>query len=94
MLPCADASGCVCNASNNVFTVSHGSSLPADSEVHRGILEGHTDSVWDLVVHPSTGLLASSSADGSCILWDPQLSSPQVRTFGPDEGKEGDGEVS
>ena len=62
--------------------------LISDSEVHRGVLEGHTDAVWGLVVHPSSGLLASCASDGQAFLWDPQLTSPKLRVFQPEEGKD------
>ena len=57
-----------------------------DADVNQGILEGHTDSVWNLVVHPSSGLLLSSSADGICRLWDPLQSSHKLRDFTAPEG--------
>lgn len=49
-----------------------------DPEVQRGILDGHSDAIWGLVLSQSSGLLASCSADGQCILWDP-VNSSQVK---------------
>lgn len=50
-----------------------------DPEVQRGLLEGHDDAIWGLVVNQSSGLIMTCSADKQCILWDPQLSSPQLK---------------
>jgi striatin 1/3/4 len=49
-----------------------------DPDVQKGILEGHTDSVWSIVVNQSSGLIASCSADGTSILWDP-INSSQIK---------------
>ena len=54
--------------------------------MNRGLLEGHTDCVWDLVVHSSSGYLASCSADGKCSLWDPLQTSPRLQDFIPMQG--------
>ena len=56
-----------------------------DPEVHRGVLQGHTDAIWGLAVH-SNGLLLSCGADGTCRLWNHQLTSPQVKLFRPEQG--------
>lgn len=56
-----------------------------DPDIQRGILEGHTDAIWDLVLNQSNGLLASASADGRCILWDP-VNSSQVKCITSEEG--------
>ena len=58
-------------------------SLP-ESDIHHGILEGHTDAVWDLAVHSSSGSLLSCSADGTCRLWSRQLS--EVKCFQAETG--------
>ena len=42
---------------------------------------GHTDAVWDLALHPTTGYILSCSADGSCRLWNHRQTSAQVREF-------------
>ncbi len=52
-----------------------------DSKIHQGVLFGHTDAVWDLCVHPVTGYLLSSAADGSCRLWNHHQTSAQIREF-------------
>ena len=33
-------------------------------------LEGHTDAVWDLAVHPFQSLVLSASADATIRLWN------------------------
>jgi striatin 1/3/4 len=66
--------------------------LPVDSEpfdeydptVHKGVLVGHTDSVWELVVHPKSATLLSCSADGTCRLWNKDSSNPLISTIAAD----------
>lgn len=55
--------------------------FPLDAEVHQGVLIGHTNAVWDLAVHSSTGFLLSCASDGSCRLWNHRQTSPQVGEF-------------
>ena len=61
--------------------------LYIDPEIHQGVLTGHRDAVWDLSVHPTTGLLLSCAADGSCRLWNHTQSSPLVREFVSEQRK-------
>jgi len=58
-----------------------------DPEIHQGVLTGHRDAVWDLAIHPTTGLLLSCGADGSCRLWNHTQSSPMVQEFVAEERK-------
>ena len=58
----------------------------SDPEEHRGVLQGHSDAVWDLAVHPKSGLLLSCGADGSVRLWNHTLTSPQVKLFETEPG--------
>lgn len=62
-------------------------SLLADPDIHQGVLSGHTDAVWGLVVHSSTGLVLSCAADGSCRLWDHHQTSPQIKEFRVEESE-------
>lgn len=57
-----------------------------DPEIHRGVLQGHTDAIWDLAVHPKSGLLLSCAADGTCRLWNHTLTSPQLKLFQAESG--------
>ena len=62
--------------------------LPSpDPDLHQGVLIGHTDAVWELVVHSSTGLVLSAAADGTCRLWDHHQTSPQVMEFRAEESE-------
>lgn len=56
-----------------------------DPEEHRGVLQGHSDAIWDMAVHPKTGLILSCSADGTVRLWNHTLTSPQVKLFEAEE---------
>lgn len=56
-----------------------------DLDIQKGVLEGHTDAIWGLVFNQSNGLLASASADGHCILWDP-VNSSQIKSIVSEEG--------
>ncbi|XP_019858799.1 PREDICTED: striatin-3-like isoform X2 [Amphimedon queenslandica] len=55
-----------------------------DLDIQKGVLEGHTDAIWGLVFNQSNGLLASASADGHCILWDP-VNSSQIKSIVSEE---------
>ena len=57
-----------------------------DPEEHQGVLQGHSDAIWDLAVHHKSGLLLSCSADGSVRLWNHTLTSPQVKQFDAEPG--------
>ncbi len=57
-----------------------------DPSVHQGVLQGHSDAIWDLAIHPTTGLLLSCAADGTCRLWNHQLTSPQIKLFQAESG--------
>ena len=56
-----------------------------DLDIQKGVLEGHSDAIWGLVFNQSNGLLASASADGHCILWDP-VNSSQIKSIVSEEG--------
>ena len=58
-----------------------------DPDIHQGVLQGHTDVVWDLAVHPTTGFVLSCGADGSCRLWNHHQTSPQIREFRTEQSK-------
>ena len=60
---------------------------PVDPTVHKGVLVGHTDSVWELVVHPKSATLLSCSADGTCRLWNKDSSNPLISTIAADAGE-------
>ncbi len=57
-----------------------------DAEINRGYLNGHNDSVWNMVIDPSTGLLATCGADGLCSLWDPLKSTPKLQDLYSNDG--------
>ncbi|KAK2824100.1 hypothetical protein Q5P01_021275 [Channa striata] len=52
-----------------------------DPSVLRGVLNGHTDSVWGLVYSGAHQRLLSCSADGTVRLWDPNTTSPALVVF-------------
>ncbi|KAF4518834.1 hypothetical protein B566_EDAN008163 [Ephemera danica] len=52
-----------------------------DPSVLTGSLEGHTDAVWGLSIHPQRAQLLSCGADGMVCLWSPQNKSPLIATF-------------
>ncbi|XP_067381545.1 striatin-like isoform X2 [Channa argus] len=52
-----------------------------DPSVLRGVLNGHTDSVWGLVYSSAHQRLLSCSADGTVRLWDPNTTSPALAVF-------------
>jgi len=59
-----------------------------DAKIHQGILKGHTDAVWDLAVHKDRDLLATTSSDGTCKLWNWRLSQdPLLSTLTVDPGQ-------
>ena len=57
-----------------------------DPKIHQGILKGHTDAVWDLVVHQNRDLLATCSSDGSCKIWNWRSSDEPVLSLSADPG--------
>ena len=57
-----------------------------DPKIHQGLLKGHTDAVWDLVVHRDRDLLATSSADGTCKIWNWRSSHDPVMSLSADPG--------
>jgi striatin 1/3/4 len=57
-----------------------------DPEEHRGVLQGHTDAIWDLAVHPKTSLILSCAADGTVRLWNHTLTSPLVKLLDAEPG--------
>ena len=71
----------VCRSHLSTHTHTH-----TDPEIHRGVLQGHTDAIWDLAVHAKTGLLLSCAADGTCRLWNHTLTSPQIKLFQAEPG--------
>nr|XP_020459815.1 striatin isoform X1 [Monopterus albus] len=52
-----------------------------DPSVLRGVLNGHTDSVWGLVYSSAHQRLLSCSADGTVRLWDANTTSPSLAVF-------------
>ncbi|XP_028279988.1 striatin-like isoform X2 [Parambassis ranga] len=52
-----------------------------DPSVLRGVLTGHTDSVWGLVYSSAHQRLLSCSADGTVRLWDTNTTSPALAVF-------------
>ena len=70
------------------FFSSYYLSLPApDPQLSMGELKGHTDAIWDLAVHPTSGLLLSCASDGTCRLWNHQLTNPQIKLYQVEESK-------
>lgn len=59
----------------------------SDPDLHQGVLTGHSDTVWGLAVHNTTGLLLSCGGDGTCRLWDHHQTSPQVQCFQTEESE-------
>lgn len=57
-----------------------------DPKIHQGILKGHTDAVWDLVVHRDRDLLATCSSDGTCKIWNWKASHEPVISLTADPG--------
>lgn len=60
---------------------------PTDPQLNMGELKGHTDAIWDLAVHPTSGFLLSCASDGSCRLWNHQLTNPQIKLYQAEESK-------
>ena len=54
--------------------------------VHKGVLVGHTDAVWDIAVHSRSPTLLSCSSDGTCRLWNPQQDDPLLLTITAKQG--------
>lgn len=52
-----------------------------DPSVLHSKFEGHADAVWGLSVNSVNGNLVSCSADGTVMLWSPQINTPLLNTF-------------
>ncbi|KAM3606820.1 uncharacterized protein V6R79_023928 [Siganus canaliculatus] len=56
-----------------------------DASMLRGVMCGHTDSVWGLVYSSAHQRLLSCSADGTVRLWDANTTSPALAVFNEDK---------
>ena len=54
---------------------------PVDPQLNMGELKGHTDAIWDLAIHPTSGLLLSCASDGTCRLWNHQATNPHLKLY-------------
>ena len=52
-----------------------------------GELKGHTDAIWDLAIHPTSGVLLSCASDGTCRLWNHKATNPQLKLYQAEESQ-------
>ena len=89
MIPTVITCACACTHTHtrtHTHTHTHTTCTHTDPDVHRGVLQGHSDAIWDLAVHSKLGLLLSCAADGTCRLWNHTQTSPQVKLFQAEPG--------